>query len=112
MIGADVIYLIAEVPPVHGAFNAPTYLERMVYCDVQSVSRNEYYRAREIGLEPTFVFILHDRAEYMGEKHVRYHGVVYDVIRTYIDALRVELTCEESKIVIPITTDPPEPDPE
>lgn len=96
MIRADVIYLIAETPGAHGFFDKPTYTERMVYCTVSSVGRTEYYQAHVQGLEPTVVFTLTEAGDYDGERILRWNGRVYRVIRTYVDGLGIELTCEEA----------------
>lgn len=97
MIGADVLTLISERPRNHGVFDEPETYERQVFCDVRSVGMQEYYRARELGLNPTLVFELADRAEYHGEKRCVFHNMPYDIVRTYIDGLKVELTAEEAK---------------
>ena len=113
MLRADVIYLIDETPGTHGYFDKPTYRERMVYCTVRSVGMNEYYRAHEQGLNPEIVFELADCSDYNGERLIRWGERAattfepediryYRVIRTYVDGLKIELTCEEAGYV---TTD-------
>lgn len=98
MIRDDVLYLVAENPAAHGVFDEPVETQRMVYCTVSSVGRNEYYRAREYNLEPSLVFILSDFIEYQGEKIAVFHGKRYQIIRTYVSGSSVELTCEEAKV--------------
>ena len=98
MIKDDVLYLISEDPAAHGVFDEPVETRRMVYCTVSSVGRNEFYRAREYGLEPELVFILSDQIEYQGEKLAVYHGKRYQIIRTYVSGSSIELTCEEAKV--------------
>ena len=93
MIRADVIYLIHT--ETHGVFEAPTEKKKRVYCEVRSVGMNEFYRAMEHGIEPTYVFTLADYADYDGEKLVEYHGKRYRVVRVYFDDHSVELTVEE-----------------
>ena len=61
MINCDVIYLIAESPEAHGIFSPPAESERMVFCEVNSVSRYEFWRAKENGVTPTYVFRLSDQ---------------------------------------------------
>lgn len=98
MIRADVIYLVSTTPGKHGVFGPPSSeTERMVYCTVRSVGRNEFYRAKEQGLEPQYVFELADYSDYAGERIVIFNGVRYDVIRTYVDGLKIEITVEEAK---------------
>lgn len=100
MIRADVIYLLAETPGKHGVFDVATYTERMVYCTVRSVGMNEFYRAKEQGLEPSVVFTLTAYADYDGERLLRWNDRVYRVVRTYVDGLNIELTCEEGDTVV------------
>lgn len=97
MIRDDVLYLVADAPEAHGLFDNHTETQRMVYCQVKSVGREEFYRAREFDLEPTYVFVLSDPLEYRGEKVALYDGRRYNVIRSYITGRLVELTCGEAK---------------
>jgi len=92
---SDVLFLISEEPSAHGAFDKPTETRRMVYCTVRSVGYNEYYRALENSLQPTFVFVLADYAEYEGEKICEYNGKRYRIYRTYQTGGAIELTVEE-----------------
>ena len=95
MIKRDIIYLIAEDPEAHGIFDTHEETKRKVFCDIYSVTRNEAYRAMANGLNPSFVFILSDVAEYKGEKVCEYNGTRYRIIRSYVDRQKVELTVEE-----------------
>lgn len=98
MIKADILTLVAESPAAHGIFDATTETGRDVYCEVRSVGMNEFYRALENSLQPSFVFVLADEAEYKGEKICIYHDKRYRVIRTYVDRQRIELTVEEATV--------------
>lgn len=100
MIRADVIYLLEETPGKHGVFDAVIYTEHMVYCTVRSVGMNEFYRAKEQGLEPSVVFTLTTYADYHGERLLRWDDKIYRVVRTYVDGLSIELTCEEGECVV------------
>ena len=84
MVRATTITLLGETPAAHGVFDAPTESETEVFAEVMSVSQNEYYKARQNGLEPEYVFMLTDYADYNGEKVFLYGGVRMRVIRTYI----------------------------
>ena len=84
MICDDVIYLISENPEAHGVFASTTETKKQCYCRVESVSRSEFYRARENGIEPELVFVLSEYADYNGEKIVEHNGKRYRVIRTYV----------------------------
>lgn len=96
MVHADVIYLVKETPANHGVFATRTEEQRMVYADIKSVGRNEFYKAKNAGIEPTYVFELSDYSEYGGEKLVIYDGKRYKVVRTYVSDMRIELTVEEA----------------
>ena len=98
MTRQDVLYLIKETPGAHGIFDDPTENQRKVYCTVRSVGYNEFYRAKENGITPVFVFTLADVAEYKQEKICKYNGVRYRIVRTYVDRQRIELTVEEATI--------------
>lgn len=100
----DVIYLIAENPEAHGIFDPPTETRRMVYCQVLSVGRTEYWRAKDNGMHPQYIFRLSDAIEYGGEKIAEYNGKRYRIIRAYVqngesakyaDSNAIELTAEE-----------------
>ena len=103
MLRADVIYLIKENPGNHGWFDSPTYTEKMVYCTVRSVGMTEYYRAHAQGLEPSVVFDLADEADYDDERILRWGTKYYRIVRTYVDGLSIELTCEEIAPIVATT---------
>lgn len=95
MICDDVIYLISENPVAHGVFDGSTETKTMCYCRVNSVTRSEFYRARENGLEPLYTLVLSEYADYNGEKILEYNGKRYRVIRSYVKNHAVELTVGE-----------------
>lgn len=98
MICDDVIYLVREDPKAHGIFDKPQEVLIECFCRVSSVTRQEFYRARENGLSPQFVFILSEYADYKGEKIVVYRNHRYRVIRSYVQNHAVELTVEEATV--------------
>lgn len=104
MIAADVLFLVAEDPGAHGVFDKPTETARKVFCTVKSVGWNEFYRAKDNGLEPSIVFVLADYAEYKGEKIALYtppnaaEQKRYRIIRTYTNDQTIELVCEEATV--------------
>lgn len=62
-----------------------------VFCSVRSVSRNDFYRAGEIGLALSYVFITNP-VNYSGEQLLEYNGERYGIVRTYQPSLdRLEL---------------------
>lgn len=73
----------------------PIESKKEIFCNVKSVSKNEFYNAATAGLKPSLVFIIHSY-EYGNEEKVEFEGVVYNVIRTYIvNSEELELTCEK-----------------
>ncbi len=98
MTRQDVLTLIGEVPKAHGVFETVTEPRRDVFCQVRSVGMNEFYRAHENGLHPTWIFTLADSEEYQGEKICEYRGQRCRIIRTYVDRQRIELTVEEATV--------------
>lgn len=80
---------------------------RNVFCNVQSVSRAEFYAGGEAGLRPSYVATVF-RYDYEGEQVAELDGVRYSIYRTYVrqDEL-VELYLEPRK-----GTEKPAPEPE
>lgn len=105
MIRADAIYLVAEDPEEHGIFEERQETPRLVPADIRSVSGAEVYRAKQYGLNPEYVFILSDYAEYDGEKIVVWNDVRWAVIRTYVDHEKIELTVERAAVDAEIITE-------
>lgn len=74
-----------------------------VLCEVESVTRNEFYNAAKVDMQPEIVFVI-NRYDYNGESEVEYEGQLYDVIRSYkpnnrnnptpMDIDRLELVCK------------------
>lgn len=95
MIRDDVLFLIGEQPQAHGIFDAPQETRTMVYCRVKSVTRAEFWRAYQNGIEPSLIFEISDYADYAGQKILEYSGKRYRVVRTYVDEHAVELTAAE-----------------
>lgn len=94
MIRADIISLVSESPGAHGIFDPPTEEERTVFCVVTSVGYNEFYAAKAAGIEPSVVFSLTNSEDYAGEKIVMWNNVRYRVVRTYLNGMGIEITCE------------------
>lgn len=89
---ADVIKLISESPAAHGVFDAAAQTKRTVFCEVRSVGMREMYLAKGHDLHPEYVFVLSDYGEYKGEMLVEYHSVLYNVLRTYVNRQKIEIT--------------------
>lgn len=56
--------------------------QRDIFCQVDSVSRAEFYSAGQAGLRPEYRFIVFF-GDYQGETRLIYNGVRYAVYRTY-----------------------------
>lgn len=96
MLFRDVITLISENPAAHGVFDTTSETSRQVFCSVRSVGMTEAYTALSNGLNPQFVFVLSDYADYQGEKICSYNGKRYRIVRTYRNNQQIELTVEEA----------------
>lgn len=81
---SDVIYLLTPRPTVTSANGVKTkgYTERLVYCQVLSVSRNEFFEAGRNGLNPEYEFVMFS-GDYKGERLVKYHDQTFAIYRTY-----------------------------
>lgn len=55
--------------------------KRMVFVQTRSVYQAEFYNAAQLGITPSIVLELKNRADYNGEKLVEYHGRDYDIVR-------------------------------
>lgn len=59
-----------------------TITERKVFCQVDSVTRAEFFEAGRNGLNPEFRFTLFS-PDYKGEESCVYKGKSYSIYRTY-----------------------------
>lgn len=80
---SDVITLIKEtqIQDANGVWRKRT-TEREVFCQVNSITRAEFYDAGRNGLNPEFSFSMFF-GDYDGERTVRYKDNTYGVYRTY-----------------------------
>ena len=92
MIKATTIDLINETPEAHGVFDAATETTTTVFAEVRSVSRREFYEAKNADINPELVFVLTDYADYAGQKVFLYEGKRWRVIRTYCKGQTLEIT--------------------
>lgn len=60
---------------------APT--RRDVFCQVNSVTRSEFFEAGRNGLNPEFMFSMF-AGDYEGERVCEYRGQKYSIYRTYL----------------------------
>ena len=98
MIRATTIALLKELP--HGVFDSHTPTETEVFAEIQSVKMSEFYTALNDGIQPEFIFVLTDYADYDGEKLVRYDGNLYDVVRTYtpVNGQTIHITVKKHEV--------------
>lgn len=82
---SNVIYLISETQTqdAQGVWRK-TYNRRKVYCDVRSVTANEFFEGGRNGLNPEFQFTVF-APDYEGERIVEFNGQTYAVYRTYLE---------------------------
>lgn len=74
-----------------------TYSEKMVYVKPTTVYASEFYAAAQAGLHPSISFAISHRADYSGEKIIKFEDKLYSVIRADWKADRdgIKLICEE-----------------
>lgn len=71
-----------------------TPAKRQTYANMRSISSNEFFKAGQIGLKPSFsIKIL--RQEYDSEESVEINGTEYSVYRTYAKDDTIELYLTE-----------------
>lgn len=66
----------------NGVWRDGVPIEKTVYCQVDSITRAEFFEAGRNGLKPEYRFTIFF-AEYSGERTVIYNGVAYSIYRTY-----------------------------
>lgn len=81
---SEIITLIKYVraQDANGVWRDGVATKRDVFCQAQSVSRNEFFLGGQNGLRPEYVFTVFF-GDYDGEDVVEYRGAVYAVYRTY-----------------------------
>lgn len=79
-----VLTLVSEVQTQdsYGIFRTTTST-RDVFCQVNSVSRQEFFEAGRNGLNPEYEFTMF-AGDYQGERMCIYDGQQYNIYRTYI----------------------------
>ena len=74
-----------------------TTKEKSVFCNVQSISQNEFFQASKNGLNPSYKVSMF-RYDYSGEKIAKYNNTEYGIYRTYIGRNdTIELYLEEKQ---------------
>ncbi len=82
---SDVIKLIGEETRTQDEYGRwiATRTKKQVMCQVDSVTRSEFFEAGRNGLNPEFRFTMF-YGDYSGESIVEYQGNTYSVYRTYL----------------------------
>lgn len=82
---SDIIYLIADgsTKNTDGIWVKPSSAEkRKVYCQVDSVTRAEWFEGGRNGLNPQYRFTMF-KYDYQNEQVIEYNGINLYVYRTY-----------------------------
>lgn len=81
---SDVITLIAETKTQdeYGVWRV-SETERTVFCNVASVTANEFFEGGRNGLNPQFRMTMFN-GDYNGERILEYSGSRYAIYRTYL----------------------------
>ena len=91
---ADVITLVAQTITIDTLGNeVATESEKTVYCEVNSITQNEFFAAANTELNPEYRFTIFF-GDYEGEDILEYHGNRYSVYRTYRAGDDLELYAE------------------
>ena len=81
---SDVITLIAETKTQdeYGVWRV-SETERTVFCNVASVTANEFFEGGRNGLNPQYRMTMFN-GDYEGERTLEYKGARYAIYRTYL----------------------------
>ena len=91
---ADVINLVSQTITIDALGNeVATESEKTVYCEVNSITQNEFFAAANTELNPEYRFTIFF-GDYNGEDIVKYNGVRYSVYRSYRTGDYMELYTE------------------
>ena len=90
----DEITLIAEKITVDSlGMSSKTYTRTDVLCEVNSITRQEFFEAGRNGLNPEFEFTVFS-GDYHGERIVEFKGDQFGIYRTYKSGDYMELYAE------------------
>ena len=79
----DVLTLLAVTSAQNDyGVHEETVTGRQVFCQVESVTRSEFFGAGRNGLNPEFRFLVFT-GDYVGEPMCEFHGLYYTIYRTY-----------------------------
>lgn len=96
MIADSTINLISKVYSIDSiGSREETETIKSVFAQVNSINQNEWFRAGNLGLKPSYKITMYS-FEYSGEEEVEYNNVRYGVYRTYqINQDLIELYLEQ-----------------
>lgn len=75
------LYANAYVKNSYGV-DVPTETKKEVFCEVRSITSQEFFMAGRNGLNPAYLFIVF-AADYEGEVIAEYEGKLYSIYRTF-----------------------------
>ncbi len=80
---SDICYLLSQTrtQDAYGVWRE-NITERMVFCSVNSVTRNEFFEGGRNGLNPEFRITMF-AGDYNGETLLKYKGLSYAIYRTF-----------------------------
>lgn len=78
----DLFLVKAEYKKDNYGIDREVLTERMVYCEVESVTRSEFFNAGRNGLNPEFVCHVY-KGDYEGEVLCVFRGRDYSIYRVY-----------------------------
>lgn len=95
----SIAFLMAQDQITYDAYGNEviTYTENMVYVKPTTIYASEFYAAAQAGMHPSISFVISNRADYAGEKLIKWNDKIYSVIRVDWKADRdaIKLICEE-----------------
>lgn len=73
--------------------------ETKILCCKKSVTRSEFYLAKNADIKIDIVFIV-NKFEFQNEKKLVYDGKTYEIVKTYeLENELLELTCSECEVI-------------
>ena len=98
---SDIIYLVSQAIATDSyGMETITETKRQVYCEVDSISQNEFFAAANTELNPEHRFTVFF-GNYEGESIVEYKGERYSIYRTYRMDDNLELYVERKGGTMP-----------
>jgi len=92
---SDVVDLVGMVEDTdeYGFPKKEEIVKKGIFANKKSVRSNEYYMAKQSGIELSYMFEIRS-IEYEGEEQLNYEGNEYTIERTYDKGELIELTCK------------------